>query len=140
MHTFAVPVLGVVIAAVTATVVGILWYSPYVFGSMWLNLSGVDRLDIRDSRKKVMKAYFLCFVSAIISSYILAVVLENLLLKNVADAAVVSFFLWLGFVATSLFVEFLFEVRQKPWKLYSINAGYQLISLMAGASILYLFN
>ncbi|OGH30785.1 MAG: hypothetical protein A3J69_01550 [Candidatus Levybacteria bacterium RIFCSPHIGHO2_02_FULL_42_12] len=129
--------LVVFIAAVASMAVGFLWYSPILFGKPWLKLMGISNEQAKGMKSKANKAYALSFIGALITSYVLAVVLAYMGMSAVADAIQTGFWLWLGFIAPVMFTSVLFE--NKPVKLYCINAGYQLTSLITMAIILTLW-
>lgn len=127
----------VLIAAVSNMAVGFLWYSPILFGKPWMKLMGISDEQAKGMKTKANKAYAISSIGALIMAYVLAGVLGYLGTGTVTDAIQTGFWLWLGFVAPVMFTSVLFE--NKPVKLYAINAGYQLASLVTMAIILTLW-
>lgn len=121
--------LEIVIGAVAAMALGFLWYSPVLFGKQWMKLSGISVKDIEESKKKGMnKTYFLSTIAAVLMAYVLNVVLNVFHPVNILHTLIITFMLWLGFVATTMITTVLFD--NKPFKLFLINSGYQLASLL----------
>ena len=77
-------------------------------------------------------------VSAVVMAYVLAHVLE-MSKSALGDMGLMSgiqsgFWTWLGFVATSMLGKVLWE--GKSWKLYVLDAGYYLVSLVLMGAVL----
>jgi hypothetical protein len=125
MHGFDVNWLAVLVAALAKFAIGGLWYSPPVFGPRWGAIVGVTP----DAFKARMAS---AMITDIAASFVLAWVLANVLQFTGAVGLIpgvrVSFFLWLGFVATPLLSTTVYEGR--PIVLFGINAGYWLVSML----------
>ena len=48
----AVNYLAVLVAAIVSMVIGGLWYSPLLFGNVWMKLSGITQKDVEKAKKK----------------------------------------------------------------------------------------
>lgn len=135
MPTGEINYLAVFVAAVAYMVLGFLWYGP-LFGKPWMKLIGMSERDMEAAKKGMGKTYALTMLGAIVMFYVLVHFIE---VSNVAEAgegAMVGFWAWLGFVATTGANDFLFSVKPKPWNLYFLNQGYLLFGLMIGGAIL----
>ena len=99
MHGFDVNWLAVLAAALAKFVIGGVWYSPVAFGPRWGAIVGVTP----DAFKARMAP---AMITDLVASLVLAWVLANVLQFTGAVGLIpgvrVSFFLWLGFVATPL--------------------------------------
>lgn len=121
-------------AAIASIMIGFLWYGP-LFGKMWIKLMNFDKKKMEESKKKGMrKTYAIMIAGTLVTSYVLAHFVDYLDATDVAGALQAAFWLWLGFIATVMLGSVLWE--GKPWKLYFINAAYQLVSLAVMALIL----
>lgn len=73
----------------------------------------------------------------LITSYIMAFLLVHAVhyagANSIAQGAAVGFFNWLGFIAVTMFMTTLYEKR--PFKLFLINSGFQLLSLLMMGAI-----
>jgi hypothetical protein len=127
-------VWAVILAAVSSMVVGSIWYSKSVFGSTWGKLAKVDMSKTpKASQMTVLLAS--TFLASLLMAYVLAHVtyLSNTFFRNdfLQDALSTGFWLWLGFVATRLFVHDAFEGRRKQLTVLNISHEFITIMLMA---------
>ena len=128
---------AVLVAAVTAIILGSIWYGP-LFGKSWMKLSGISREAVDSSKKKGMWKYYLAnFIAALIFAYILSHFVDYTESSTITDAFQLGFWIWLGFIATILLGTVLWE--GKSYKLYILNAGYRLIEIFLMAIILVLW-
>ena len=128
--------LSVFLAGVASMVVGFLWYSPMLFGNHWARAMGWDLTDsakMAEMKKGAGKSYAWSFVGSLVMAYVLAVFL-GVAGGDVWQGLCVAFWLWLGFVATVKFSDFLFS--DKNVALFFINSGYQLASILAMALVI----
>ena len=54
--------LAIILAAVATMIVGALWYSPILFGKLWMKLSGMGGDKDAEMKKKVTQAYIIGFI------------------------------------------------------------------------------
>src|SRR3989344_5607263 len=108
--------LAVLTAAVSGMVIGVLWYGP-VFGKIWTKLSGFTKEDIEKAKAKGMtKSYLLGFVVQIVTACVLSVIVVAFEATTITQGAMIGFWVWLGFLATSLLNTVIWE--GKSVKLY----------------------
>lgn len=126
--------VAVVLAAVAILVVGFIWYLPQVFGTRWAALAGRPLPQVAQVPPATIVA---SVVVALVTAYVLAVVIDGLGAASLTDGAIVGFLAWLGFVATTSYGSVLWEGR--PTAYWAISAGDVLVGLvLAGAIIGYL--
>lgn len=124
---------AVLAAGVASMVVGMIWYSPKVFGNKWMKLSGV-----KPSKKQGMAVPMLLgFISSLVMAYILANVIVLATAGTWLDGATVGFWVWLGFMATLTLGSVIWERR--PLDLYWLNNAHNLLSLLVMGAILGLY-
>ncbi len=127
--------LAVLVAAIVQMVVGALWYSPMVFGKMWMKLSGLNAKQLEEAKKKGMgKSYFLMFLGTLVMSYVLAHFVFYTGATSFILGMQTGFWIWLGFLATTTMGMVLWD--NKPWSLYVLNNGYNLVVLLLMGGIL----
>ena len=81
-----VNLLAVLLAAVAANLLGMLWYSPLLFGKKWMGLSGLTDKKLQEAKKKGMaKNYFIGFVSTLVMAFVLSVVLSTVDVKTYSE-------------------------------------------------------
>lgn len=130
MHELHLNMWVVVGAGVARFILGALWYSPALFAKQWLRLSGIKAKQT----KGASKAFSIDFVLGLVMAYALAHAIRHAGAHGVAQGLMISFFVWLGFVATVQLGPFLYE--KKPFTLYLINASYTLLSFLVMGAIL----
>lgn len=130
-----IQIAPVILATIVNIILGSLWYSPLLFGNIWIKLSKFTKKDMAEAKKKGMgKTYFAALIFSFITSYVLAHFVEYTTARSIADGALLGFWLWLGFVVPMQAGMVLWE--GKPVKLYFINILYYLVALMIMASII----
>jgi hypothetical protein len=121
--------LSVFVAALSGFVIGSLWYGP-LFGKVWMNLTGMTK------EKGAQANMALTFGGAYVLNVLAATGMAALngehtgWLFGLHTGLFSAFF----FVATALGIIYLFEMR--PFKLWLINAGYQIVNFAAMGAIL----
>jgi hypothetical protein len=118
MHFFSV--WSVVAGVVIHMAIGMLWYSPVLFGNQWLKLIGKTKEDI--SSKEASSAMGFAIIPAVASSVLLVVVLGLTNAQYMGDAIIVALITSAGFVGMSAFNLALFEGRSAA--LVILNTGY----------------
>jgi hypothetical protein len=124
--------LAVVISAVVKFALGVLWYSPGLFGNPWMHYTGVTEQQAAESNMAVI--FSGSFVLYLLQAYILAHFVHYTGSKDAKDGAQTGFWIWLGFMATVLLQGTLYE--RKAMALWAINAGYELLSMLVMGVIL----
>ena len=131
---FDVNYIAVFIAAVSGMVIGAAWYSKFLFGSQWMTLMGFTDEHKSKAQKGMAKSFALGFVAQLVMAYVLAYFVQLAGVASIAGALTLGFWVWIGFVATAMLGIVLWE--GKSTKLYVINAGYQLVSILVMATVL----
>jgi len=140
MHMHSLNWLAILVAAISAMVLGFLWYSPLLFAKAWTREMGYDPNDkakMDEMRKGAGPAYAGSFVASLISAFTLALILHGMRADSLHFGLMASFHIWLGFVATVQFTGALFA--KQSMKLFGINTGYQLVCFLAMGAILVLW-
>jgi len=126
--------LAILLAAVSSMVVGTVWFLPRVFGNRWQALTGVDP----NKPKRPAVVYSLSFVMAFLTATVLSAAASGAQELLGGGAIVVALatasVLWLGFIAATSAVHYLFEGRSP--RIFAINVGHQLVTVLVMAAIL----
>ncbi|RJQ29890.1 DUF1761 domain-containing protein [Candidatus Parcubacteria bacterium] len=127
---------AVLAATVVSMVLGFAWYSQSLFGKAWLRAQGksTEQLEAEKKGKSMGKIFFLNFLAALLTAYVLGVFLGLLDARSVSGGVQVGFWIWLGFVGTVQFVNKLYSGESK--EKFMIDTGYQLVSLLLMGGIL----
>jgi hypothetical protein len=115
--------LAVVLAAVTAFVLGGLWYSPLLFAKRWMKETGITEETTKNAN--MLKIFGLGFLLAIIASLFLALFIGPA--KGAAFGTTAGFMAGLGWVFTFMGISYLFESRTLIH--FLINSIYSILSL-----------
>jgi hypothetical protein len=138
---FQVNWIAVLLAAVASMVLGFAWYSPMLFGKPWMKLKGYTAEGLKKEQKEMGKWYFVSFVLAVVSAFVLSHVMmlsENFYQYDSLTTGIMSaFWMWLGFVMPTQMTAMIFG--DKKMKLFGIDTGYQLVSLIVMGIVLGLF-
>jgi hypothetical protein len=127
--------VAVIVAGVLSMAIGAFWYSPAGFGKQWMKLMGFTKKDLNEAKEKGMgKSYALAFLSTLVMSYVLAVFVGFANAATILNGAVVGFWLWLGFIATTMLGIVL--LQNKPVKLYVLNIAHYLVVMLVTGAIL----
>ncbi len=127
--------IGVLLAAASALVVGMVWYSGALFGREWTKVTGVSEKDMKKAMPNAMPQII---VAALLTAYILAHVTylsqQFFGYSYLKSALETAFWLWLGISATTIVAHDAFENRSK--KLLAINVGNRLATYLVMALII----
>jgi hypothetical protein len=106
-------------------VVGMLWYSPLMFCHVWLKTMGISMSDIAESGVSKAAAYSTSTLAHAILSFVTGSLVLNLHAHGFLSGMLLGILFWLGFNFTSVIKYVFFETR--PWALFLIDAGYDII-------------
>ncbi len=134
---FTVNYLAVVAAAVAAFAVGAWWYSPIGFGKQWMALMGINPDGMKQMPLSPVQAMMLGAVGALLTAYVLALMLTWLGVSGLSESLQLGLVLWLGFIVPVVAGSWLWEGKSP--KLFAFNAAYQLVALEAMAAVLSLW-
>jgi hypothetical protein len=128
-HIASLNWLAVLVAALSGFVIGSVWYGP-LFQKPWMQLSGMTK------EKGAQASMPMTFGGAYVLNVIAATGLALLMHGHSGWATGVhtGAFAATFFVATALGVIYLFE--QRPFKLWLINASYQIVNFAAMGTVL----
>lgn len=119
---------AVVVAAVVSFIIGFLWYSPLLFGKMWMRLMGLTEQKMKEAKKGMAKTMAFGFIATLVMSYVMAHIIGFSGAATATEGAMGGFWVWLGFVATIMLGSVLWESR--PFSLYLINSLHYLVVLV----------
>ena len=132
--------VAVLVAAIVSFVFGFLVHGP-VLGSVWLGLMKVTPAEMEKGKKEMEKKMPLtmgaAFVQQLVIAYVTALFVYMAYATTVADALILSFWIWLGYVATFHLNTVLWEKRTP--QLYGFNVAYQFATVAIVATILTLW-
>lgn len=111
--------IAMLVAAIAGFMVGGLWYGP-LFGKPWMAETGITEEEARKSN--MPKLFGTVFVLNLFAAFILGHVLATYGNPGLATSVMIGGGIGLGFVATSIGVNYLFS--RNSMRLFLIDAGY----------------
>ena len=124
--------LAVALAALSAFVLGGLWYS-LLFAKQWAALTGQSEEKLKSGNPAIV--FGGAFLLNLVAAYVLAIIIGPTDVKYGALAGLAVGLCW---VATALGINYLFERR--PFRLWLINGAYVTLQYAAMGAIIGAFN
>lgn len=133
--------MEIFIAAVLQFIAGALWYSPLMFGKVWINTmsdgKGCSPEEIKKMQKEMMPFYGVQFLLGLLTTWVFA---SNLMFYGISNSAayVFAFFMWLGYMMPVGVSSVLWgNTKRKYWvRQILVMAGMQLVGIMIAAAVL----
>lgn len=132
---------AVLVAGISAFVIGGIWYSPGLFGKAWMADNNFTEEQIKKGGNKG-KIFGWTFIFSLLMAANLGMFLADTPSEctgNCAQKADISWGAIAGFLAgiwtfCAIAIHSLFE--QKPWRLILINGGYSVVALILMGAII----
>lgn len=134
MQFLNINILAILACGIAAMIIGFFWYGNFLFGKQWAKLVGLTQKDIESQKDKMPVTYGVMFAGALIMAVILALFIGFANAVTLTQGMTVAFLSWFGFVGAVKISDVLFS--QKPLKLYYIEAGYYLATLLVMSIII----
>lgn len=120
--------LPVFVAAVANMMIGFVWYSDCLFGSLWIQLNRFEQ------KKRSVLSILLASIDSLIIAYFIGVFQFVAAITTVLDGMFLGVCLWLGFVVTTQISSVIWG--NTPFRLFLIDTGYKLLSFVVMAGII----
>ncbi len=130
IHSAEVNYFAVLVCTVIAIFIGSMWYSPLLFGKYWMRKMGFTKDDLEAKGSD----YILSMAASFITMFILVQFILALGTDSFHKGAMIGFFMWLGFVATSTISQVVWE--GKKMSIYFLYNAMQLLTLVLTGGIL----
>ena len=111
---------AVVVAAVVAFVLGALWYSPLLFGKVYMQARGMNPAVMADMKPPAWELIGE-FAKNLVVASVLGYFVVRLGVRDWKSALQLGLIIWIGFQAMLLMGAVLHE--KLPWTLYAIHVG-----------------
>lgn len=133
----------VVAAAIVSTVIGFLWYSPWIFGKVWMKQMGITDKEVEEYKKTAgaaakVKMYVGPLGLSLVTAFIVAALFNSLVITTMGGILILGFSVWIGFSMPVAANNALFG-KDTP-VLFLINAGFQLVNLVLVSIIIGLWS
>lgn len=122
--------LAVFAAAASSFLIGGMWYSPILFGKLWLKETGLSDETLR--RRNMGLVFGGSFLLSLVIAFNLAAFLSGP--QDVVWGMIAGALAGIGWVATAMGVTYLFELRSM--RLFLVNAGYHAVTFVVMGAIL----
>ncbi|QYM75570.1 DUF1761 domain-containing protein [Leucobacter luti] len=126
---------AVLVATISTMVVGSIWYTPKVFGTIWMKLAKVTPSgNAKDAAGPIIATLIVSFITAWVLAGATWIAFEFTGGSFLAVAVVTGLVLWLGFTAARFVTHDAFEGR--PVKLTLLNIVHELVTVLVMSVIL----
>ncbi len=126
--------LAVLIGGILYFAIGGLWYSPLLFGRLWMNEMNLTEERLREAKTGMWKSYLTSLIAQLIISYGIARLMVYMKIDTLGGALHAAFWSWLAFAATTSAINGAFS--GKSLRLYFIDNGYHLVGFIIVGVIL----
>jgi len=106
------------------------WYFPFIFGNVWLKLVGKES----EPKSKIIRDTIIMIPTSILTVLFIEIMLDLASITDIAGALLLSFLLWIGFVATIGINQTSFTDRN--YKLFFVEYGVYLVCFLLVGLIL----
>jgi hypothetical protein len=130
--------VAVLVAALASFVVGGLWYSPLLFSKPWMAEIKLTADDWAKAKPSMARLYGTAFLTALLASYLMAVLLVTTNHHNMGSGLKRGFAAGACWIATAFGSSYAFE--QKSLRHWAINAGFYVVQFTVMGGILGLMN
>lgn len=125
---------AVLVSAAASFVLGGIWFSPPVFGKVWIQGAGMSGADMEHAKKGAWKSYIGALIGALVTAYVFAHAVDYAGAESAQDGLQAGFWMWLGFAAPIQIGSMLWE--NKRFSYFLVNTGHSLSSLLIMGVIL----
>lgn len=129
----------IIIASLVSVGLGFLWYSPFVFGPLWLKTKGWtdEHMKAKKHGQSMVSVHSALVLSALVSAFILSALFNSLVVTSFWGILFVGFYVWLGFMVPVKLADYLFG--GDSFTFFLISVGHQLLSTLVMALIIGIF-
>lgn len=130
--------IAIAVSAVAAQAIGAAWYSPLLFGKAWMTEVGLSAEQLSGRGRQARIGYLVAVLGSLIAAWVLAMLVQASGATNIVDGIVLALMVGVGFVASAMAVNYVFE--SKSLRIFLINAGYPVLSVLIMGVILTLWD
>lgn len=124
---------AILVAGLMNMVLGALWYSPVLFGSIWMKAMKLNKSEMK-ADKYMGARYAVAFLMGLLTVYILAHYVDYMEASTASEGAQTAFWPWLGFMVPLLAGSVLWD--GKNFTVFAINAAHYLVAMLMAGVIL----
>lgn len=124
---------AILVAGLVNMALGALWYSPLLFGNIWMKAMKMNKNDMKNCKGMGLR-YALAFLMGLLTVYILAHYVSYMGASTASAGAETAFWPWLGFMLPILAGTVLWD--GKKFTVFAINAAHYLVAMLMAGVIL----
>lgn len=132
--------LAVVVCGVAAMMLGMIWHSQALFGTMYMKAIGGDMNMPPEKMKEIQKKMWQLYITQFILSLLTAYVLFYYIVGAIDSISALSnaLWIWLGFIMPTIAGQWMWSARPRndAWTGFLISAGYSLALFVIFAVII----
>jgi hypothetical protein len=122
----------VAVAALISVALGFVWYSPWMFGKLFMREIGVtpekaEEFKRNGGQKKMAGIYGLTLVFSLLTAFVISVLFNSLIITSFSGFLVLAFCLWGAFSLPVSANNVMYG--NDSVILFAITTGYQLVSI-----------
>ncbi len=126
--------LGIVLSIVASMVIGGLWYSPLLFGPLWMREIGLTEEKMRNSRTTPMQAMSFAIALGIVFALLMNVLFTWIGVRTIGQGALLGGACAVTFYAVPVLIHGVFEdASKKVWLIYAAHEV--LLAVITGAIV-----
>ena len=127
--------LAVVVGAIAYFAIGALWYSPVVFGDMWMAAGGLTQEQTGEGPRVAI--YAVPLIGSLLSAIALGMLAESTGTDTLGEGLVLGVVAAVSFAFAISLVTATFEsTKPKPMVWGAVNAGYHIVGILVAAAII----
>ncbi len=130
-----IPYLALIVGAVASFLLGMLWYSPFLFGPTWAQAHGFSEEKMKMMHSETFMAHIIGFITVFVTGFIIWQLLGMMNIQTIQSALWVGFLLWLGFPAAQGLMST--QYSGKPFNVFLIDTGYQLAYILTLCAVIF---
>ncbi len=132
--------LAIIVCAIAAMIIGMVWHSKALFGKAWMQVMGVDPNmtdeQMKEASKGMVWTYIAQFILSLIEAFILA--LFVMMAATIGMGIMTAAWIFVGFMLPIIGGAALWSGKPKKlaWKMFGISAGFHLVTIIVYSVIL----
>lgn len=128
-----VNLVTVLVATVAASGLGFLWYSPLMFGNVWIKILRLDKLSKKEMSKDMGLTMGLMIANTFLVAWVMAMLLRALGVMDIFSAYLWAGLIWASLMGGTMISNGLFAKTRK--KVLLIDVSYRLAMLLAMVTV-----
>jgi hypothetical protein len=134
MSPYDINYLAVIVGAAATLLIGLVWYSPSVFGRVWIRAFGYTEERVNLIRQTAGRAYTVWVLCYLAMALVFDILLSHAGVRTAGGGMWLGFLVWLGFNFTVNLAGSMFS--EKSITAFLVDAGFQLIFLLIMGAVL----